>query len=132
SDYTLVLIDGRRQNNVGDLYPNNFGGGQFSFIPPLEAVERIEVVRGPMSTLYGSDAMGGVINIITRKTGGEWAGALTHGRTFQMEDVFGTVRATDVYANGALVDVMLELSVRGSQYVSHGSNSDWETLPLRG
>ena len=67
SEYTLVLIDGRRQSNVGQLYPNNFGGGQFAYLPPLDAIERIEVVRGPMSTLYGSDAMGGVINIITRR-----------------------------------------------------------------
>lgn len=67
SEYTTVLIDGRRQSNAGQLYPNNFGGGQFAYLPPLDAIERIEVVRGPMSTLYGSDAMGGVINIITRR-----------------------------------------------------------------
>ncbi len=35
-------------------------------MPPVEAIERIEVIRGPMSSLYGSDAMGGVINIITK------------------------------------------------------------------
>src|SRR5690606_14480731 len=64
ADYTLILIDGRRQNNHGDIYPNNFGGNQFNHIPPLDAIERIEVIRGPMSTLYGADAMGGVINII--------------------------------------------------------------------
>jgi outer membrane receptor for ferrienterochelin and colicin len=46
SEYTLVLIDGRRQSNVGQLYPNNFGGGQFAYLPPLDAIERIEVVRG--------------------------------------------------------------------------------------
>ena len=33
---------------------------------PAEAIERVEVVRGPVSTLYGSDAIGGVVNIITR------------------------------------------------------------------
>ena len=52
SDYTLILINGRRQNNHGDIYPNNFGGNQFNHIPPLDAIERIEVIRGPMSTLY--------------------------------------------------------------------------------
>src|SRR5690606_8080009 len=85
-DYTLVLINGRRQNNHGDIYPNNFGGNQFTHIPPLDAIERIEVIRGPMSTLYGADAMGGVINIITRKGLDTWAGSLTLGRTSATND----------------------------------------------
>src|SRR5215217_1054744 len=45
SDYTLILINGRRQNNHGDIYPNNFGGNQFNHIPPLDSIERIEVIR---------------------------------------------------------------------------------------
>src|SRR5690606_25017060 len=40
----------------------------------MEQIERIEVVRGPMSALYGSEAVGGVINIITRKGGQQWHG----------------------------------------------------------
>ena len=73
SEYTLILIDGRRQNTAGSVTPNGFGETSTSFMPPMSAIERIEVIRGPMSTLYGSDAMGGVINIITRKdySGGE-------------------------------------------------------------
>ncbi|KAK0339126.1 hypothetical protein LTR94_035844, partial [Friedmanniomyces endolithicus] len=67
SDYTLVLVDGRRQNPAGNITPNGFGETSTSFIPPMSAIDRIEVVRGPVSTLYGSDAMGGVVNIITRK-----------------------------------------------------------------
>ena len=96
SEYTLVLIDGRRQSNVGSIYPNNFGGGQFAFLPPLDSIDRIEVVRGPMSTLYGSDAMGGVVNIITRRVGDAWQGSLRQGFTFQQEDEFGDARSSDV------------------------------------
>ncbi len=68
ADYTLFLIDGKPMQGNDAFNPNgSFGGAQINFLPPLEAIERIEVVRGPASSLYGSDAMGGVINIITKK-----------------------------------------------------------------
>jgi len=130
ADYTLVLIDGRRQSNVGDLYPNNFGGGQYSFLPPLDSIERIEVVRGPMSTLYGSDAMGGVINIITRKVAQQWHGSLTQGRTWQQDDQFGNDRTTDLYLNGPIVPGKVGLALRGSLYKRQASNPEWDPLPL--
>lgn len=38
-----------------------------SLLPPISSIERIEVIKGPMSTLYGSEALGGVVNIITKK-----------------------------------------------------------------
>lgn len=60
SNHTLVLIDGVKIN------PATIGGAAFQNISP-EVVERIEVVKGPRSTLYGSEAIGGVINIITRR-----------------------------------------------------------------
>ena len=83
SDYTLILIDGRRQNVAGDVTPNGFGAALNSFMPPVSAIERIEVIRGPMSTLYGSDAMGGVINIITRKVAKHWAARRTCNWAFR-------------------------------------------------
>lgn len=55
----LVLIDGQNQ---GDGYNGQIGWNQI----PVENIERIEVVKGPGSALYGSSAMGGVINIITK------------------------------------------------------------------
>ena len=63
SNQTLVLIDGVRANSPQD---GRFDFGQI----PIENIERIEVVRGPASALYGSDAIGGVINIITKRGSG--------------------------------------------------------------
>ena len=60
-DQVLVLIDGVSINSVTDHRP------LFLESIPLDHVERIEVVRGSQSVLYGSDAVGGVVNIITRK-----------------------------------------------------------------
>lgn len=65
-NYTLILIDGIRQNASSDATPNGFDTLNTAMMPPLSAIDHIEVIRGPMSTLYGSDAMGGVINIITK------------------------------------------------------------------
>ncbi|KAG1251599.1 hypothetical protein G6F68_012197 [Rhizopus microsporus] len=72
--YTLILVDGKRQGTREMLNREELGMVQASQIPPLAAIERIEVVRGPMSSLYGSDAMGGVINIITKRIGDDWNG----------------------------------------------------------
>ncbi|MGD9597053.1 MAG: TonB-dependent receptor [Steroidobacteraceae bacterium] len=58
SNHTVVLIDGVRVN------PGTIGSPALQNIAP-ETVQRIEVVKGPRSTLYGSDAIGGVINVIT-------------------------------------------------------------------
>lgn len=65
ANQTLVLIDGMRANDPSTT------NGAFNFAHLLtDNIDRIEVVRGPLSTLYGSDAIGGVINIITRKGAG--------------------------------------------------------------
>lgn len=58
---TLVLIDGVRINTATQ------GAALIQYIP-LDQIDHIEIVRGPRSSLYGSDAMGGVIQIFTRKT----------------------------------------------------------------
>lgn len=67
SQYTLILVDGKRQDSRATRPNSDNSGIEQGWLPPLAAIERIEVVRGPMSSLYGSDAMGGVINVITRK-----------------------------------------------------------------
>ena len=116
SAYTLVLIDGRRQNNSGDITPNGFGETSNSFMPPMSAIERIEVIRGPMSTLYGSDAMGGVVNIITRKVAQTWGASVGINHTLQEHGDYGHTRGMNVYANGPLARDLLGLAVRGSWF----------------
>ena len=128
SDYTLILINGKRQNNHGDIYPNNFGGNQFNHIPPLDTIEQIEVIRGPASTLYGSDALGGVINIITKKVADRWTGSGTVSRSIQEDDSFGDDTTVDLFASGPIVPGKLNLSARGSWYKRDASNPAYEPV----
>lgn len=68
SDQTLVLIDGVVVND-----PSSPGAGfDFANLDPND-IERIEVLRGPQSTLYGSQAIGGVVNIITKRASGPFS-----------------------------------------------------------
>src|ERR1700733_834307 len=65
-NFTVVLIDCVRVNDQ-----TNTRGGSFDFSTlSLDSIDRIEIVRGPESAIYGSDAVGGVINIITSKSSG--------------------------------------------------------------
>lgn len=125
-EYTLLLIDGKRQNNHGDIYPNNFGGNAFGHLPPSEAIERIEVMRGPASTLYGADAMGGVVNVITKKTSDRWFGTVNLAGTIQENDQFGNDFSGEFYLNGPLVADRLSVALRGSYYESDASSPQFE------
>lgn len=91
SQYTLILIDGQRQTSR-ETRPNSDGPGvEGAWTPPISAIERIEVIRGPMSSLYGSDAIGGVINIITRKTPEQWYGEVRLDSTIQERSESGNI-----------------------------------------
>src|SRR5690606_19459141 len=102
-EYTLVLVDGRRQN-TRETMNRGTGGVQYAFMPPLAAIERIEVVRGPMSSLYGSEAMGGVVNIITKKVPEKWTAALDTSVTLQTDDDYGNSRETQFWIGGPIKD----------------------------
>ena len=60
SNHALVLVDGVRFN------PGTIGGASLQNLPTA-LLERVEVVKGPLSTLYGSDALGGVVQVFTRR-----------------------------------------------------------------
>lgn len=83
-NYSVVLIDGKPA-----------GSTNLSAMP-VDFVERVEIVKGPYSVLYGSDAMGGVINIITRRPSEERSGAVTLGA-----GSFGTTHLA-AYGTGGL------------------------------
>ena len=82
SNHTVVLIDGVRIN------PGTIGGAALQNIAP-ESLERIEIVKGPRSTLYGTDAIGGVVQLFTR---GAAKDGMSAGATFgsdSTQQIFG-------------------------------------------
>lgn len=75
TDQALVLVNGRRIPNTDRNLP--FAPAlRYNWVP-VANIERIEIIRGPGSSLYGADALAGVINIITRQAGEEWSGSLS-------------------------------------------------------
>ena len=122
SEYTLNLIDGRRQNVAGDVTPNGFGAAHTSFMPPVSAIERIEIIRGPMSTLYGSDAMGGVVNIITRKVAKTWGGSVEVQAGLPQASEEGDQRKLNAYVSGPIVQDTLGIALRGNLYNREASD----------
>ena len=82
----LVLVDGR------SVYTPSFGGVFWDMLDlPLENIERIEVIRGPGGSVWGANAVNGVINIITKKTS-ETHGGLVVGGGGNVEQGFGLLQ----------------------------------------
>jgi iron complex outermembrane receptor protein len=124
SSELLVLVDGR------NVYTPSFGGVLWDTLNlPLEDIERIEVIRGPGGTIWGANAVNGVINIITKKAT-ETKGGIVVAGGGNLDQGFGTVqyggglgKSTDyrVYTKYFNQDHMLD---------SSGSNGDdaWHLL----
>ncbi len=93
-DHSLFLIDGVR---IGSA---TTGGASLASIN-LATVERIEIIRGPKSNLYGADAIGGVVNIISRKT--------SSPSVFNIETSFGSNNTSETTAVGGLNGERLSL-----------------------
>jgi len=113
SSYTAFMVNSVKQN-TGEARPYGQDlGSEVNFLPPMEAIERIEVIRGPMSSLYGSDAIGGVVNVITKKPYGlqDWTGALAANTFIQEDSSFGNTNQMNLFTMGPIVPDVLGVSV---------------------
>lgn len=122
--YTLILVDG-----VAQVGPGIAGGMMRSFnqlantsLPAPSQIERIEVVRGPMSTLYGSDAMGGVINIITKKVTDEFHGSVSVGSVLETTDNKSNTMKYNFNVAGPITRDKVGMQMRGS-YLKRGPSA---------
>ncbi|TVR78384.1 MAG: TonB-dependent receptor, partial [Rhodospirillales bacterium] len=116
ANHTLVLIDGVKAN-IGDF-------GSFDFASLLaDDIERIEVVRGPQATIFGSNTVGGVINIITRRgTGPLRVDGRAEGGSFATFDGAASVSGGDDQVNARLS--IAGLRTDGTNVSREGSEKD--------
>ncbi|MCL1137932.1 TonB-dependent receptor domain-containing protein [Shewanella pneumatophori] len=141
SNHVLVLIDGVK---VGSA---TLGTVSFNTLSP-ENIERIEVLKGPRASVWGSDAIGGVIQVFTRQLkGGEWFAGAEYGSNDYIRGSFGTGMdhgngsttltvnheqsdGYDVY-NGAPVEndddgyKRNTISLKGSQQINQNWQAQW-------
>lgn len=105
-DRVLIMVDGRRLNlDMGSGFGN--AGVDMNMLPDVSLIERIEVVKGHGGSLYGSDAVGGVINIITKKADHDF-GKVSAG--------FGSNQARDIKAMYSFKEGKTGVTVAASKY----------------
>ncbi len=116
SNHALVLVDGVRFN------PGTIGGAALQNLPTA-LLERVEVVKGPLSTLYGSDALGGVIQVFTRRPAQD---------TLEVSAGAGRWGTRQASAQGALVGDAVSLSFGTSWLQSDGFATRSDSALARG
>lgn len=131
SEHTLILLDGMELNDP--ISPSR--SSDLAHLT-IESIERIEILRGPQSLLYGSDALGGVINIITRRGTGKPRLQLS-----TMAGSLGTAEGT-VQAGGGGKSFHFSLgttyhrssgfSAAGKDYAGNSENDGYRNLSLTG
>ena len=117
SSHTLVLVDGIRVNNG---FNNAFDFSQLA----VDNIQQIEILRGPQSTLYGSEALGGVINIVTKRAEGPPTGSV--------QGEYGSFNTWLTRGSFAVREGKVSISADASYAASDGDriNSDSDALNL--
>ena len=109
-DHTLILVDGQRINASSSAIAHS--DMELGWVP-TEAIERVEVVRGPMSSLYGSEALGGVVNVITRRATDAWHGSFSSYGVISDHGLDGDQYKSGFYIGGPIVPGTLGLNAWG-------------------
>ncbi|MBN1904053.1 MAG: TonB-dependent receptor [Deltaproteobacteria bacterium] len=119
SHQTLMMVDGKRIAASDPI----FGHSDFeqNWIP-IESIERVEVARGPLSSLYGSEAMGGVVNIITKKTTKAWYGSVKAGGGAPQGEG-GENRTYSAFIGGPILENKLGFSL-SAEYIENDNTPD--------
>lgn len=128
SDYTLLLINGQRINSR-DALTSSYGNDFDLAAIPMVAVERIEVIRGALSSLYGADALGGVVNVILRQPTAQTEGAFEYGTQQPTAGHSGDQHDVSGYLSGALIDNKLLGNLIVDQKHKDAWRSDQTTNP---
>lgn len=128
--HILTMVNGRRIAASDDVVGHS--DYQYNWTP-MSSVERVEIIRGPMSTLYGSEALGGVINLITRRPKDAWEGEVNLGGATLADSAGGGQSNASVYVGGPLGE-KLTLRVNGQTSYSQpvASKTDPRTTEIEG
>jgi iron complex outermembrane receptor protein/vitamin B12 transporter len=123
SNYTVVMIDGVAMNDPGNSRGGAFDLGSIN----VDSIERIEIVRGPQSAIYGADALAGVINIITLRpqSGHQQSLAASIGDEGFQQAGFSALGASDK------TDYSVQARVRDSGEPVEGSRAEDSEINLR-
>ncbi len=126
-NHVLVLVDGERVTGKVD------GAVDLGQIP-VQAIEKIEVVKGPLSAKYGTDAIGGVINIITRKAGeGSRATVAAHVGGYERRDIEASAShsVTDAFGAGSMLGVFVNAAWNSFGGVDYNASDNFMEMPER-
>lgn len=115
-EYTLFMVDGKPQGSSQSYYNGWGGGAESSWLPPAGAIERIEVIKGPMSSLYGSEAVGGVVNVITKKIPSKASGSVALDYIMQENSKSGDTKQVKYYLSSPIVADRLGFAFYGSYF----------------